>query len=78
MKKEKTFEESLKLLEENVSLLEKGDIGLDESIKIYEESIALAKYCDETLKSAEKKVAVLLKGQDGKLREEEFKGAGDE
>ena len=32
-----TFEEALKKLEENVLNLEKGDLGLDESIIIYEE-----------------------------------------
>ena len=60
-----TFEEALKKLEENVLSLEKGDIGLDESIKIYEEGIKYSEYLLKKLDSAEKRVEELSAKNDG-------------
>ena len=60
-KKENTFEESLNRLQEISNMLENGDIGLEESIKLYEEGINLAKLCYTTLKDAELKVTELKK-----------------
>jgi len=60
-KKENTFEESLNRLQEISNSLESGDIGLEESIKLYEEGINLAKLCYTTLKDAELKVTELKK-----------------
>ena len=54
-----TFEEALKKLEESVLILEKGDIGLDESIKIYEEGIGYSDYLIQRLDSAEKRIEEL-------------------
>lgn len=58
-KKENTFEESLNRLQEISNSLESGDVGLEESIKLYEEGINLAKLCYTTLKDAELKVTEL-------------------
>ena len=60
-KKENTFEESLNRLQEISNSLENGDAGLEESIKLYEEGINLAKLCYTTLKEAELKVTELKK-----------------
>ncbi|MBI5730092.1 MAG: exodeoxyribonuclease VII small subunit [Ignavibacteriales bacterium] len=60
-KKENSFEESLNRLQEISNSLESGDIGLEESIKLYEEGINLAKLCYTTLKDAELKVTELKK-----------------
>jgi exodeoxyribonuclease VII small subunit len=54
-----TFEEALKKLEENVLSLEKGDLGLDESIIIYEEGTKYSDYLLKKLDSAEKRVEEL-------------------
>ena len=54
-----TFEEVLKKLEESVLSLEKGDIGLDESIKIYEDGIKYSDYLLQRLDSAEKRIEEL-------------------
>ncbi|MGC8554090.1 MAG: exodeoxyribonuclease VII small subunit [Candidatus Acidulodesulfobacterium sp.] len=54
-----TFEEALKKLEESVLSLEKGDIGLDESIKIYEDGIKYSDYLLQRLDSAEKRIEEL-------------------
>ena len=60
-KKENTFEESLNRLQEISNSLESGDVGLEDSIKLYEEGINLAKLCYSTLKEAELKVTELKK-----------------
>ena len=60
-KKENNFEESLNRLQEISNSLESGDVGLEESIKLYEEGINLAKLCYTTLKEAELKVTELKK-----------------
>jgi exodeoxyribonuclease VII small subunit len=53
------FESSLKKLEQIVKALESGDIGLQESIKKFEEGINLYKNCREHLENAEKKIKIL-------------------
>ena len=60
-KKENNFEESLNRLQEISKSLEGGDIGLEDSIKLYEEGINIAKLCYTTLKDAELKVTELKK-----------------
>ena len=60
-KKENSFEESLNRLQEISEALESGEVGLEESIKLYEEGINLAKLCFSTLRDAELKVTELKK-----------------
>lgn len=72
MKEEKTFEESLNELEEIATKLESGNLGLDEAIKEFEKGIKLSKECSEKLDEAEKKINILVQGEDGKLKEESF------
>lgn len=61
------FEESLKRLEQIVESLEKGTVTLEESLKMYEEGIALSKACLEELTTAELKLKKLRKDVDGTL-----------
>ena len=68
-KKENTFEESLNRLQEISNLLESEEIGLNESIKLYEEGIKLSKVCYESLKKAELKVIELKKDLEKDLNE---------
>jgi len=60
-KKETSFESSLQRLQEISDILERGEISLEESIKLYEEGIILAKNCYSTLKEAELKVTEIKK-----------------
>lgn len=60
-KKELSFEDSLQRLQEISDLLEAGDVSLEDSLKVYEEGIKLAKNCFDTLKQAELKVTELKK-----------------
>ena len=75
-KKEETFEDNLKRLQEISDLLEDGEIGLDESIKLYEEGIKLSKVCYNKLEAAELKITELKKqfenGMSGSLSTEEW------
>lgn len=57
------FEESIKELEKIVESLERGDIGLEESLDLFEKGIKLSKACNEMLDKAEKKVSVLINGE---------------
>jgi len=74
-KKEETFEDNLKRLQEISDLLEGGEIGLEDSINLYEEGIKLSKICYSKLESAELKITELKKqfenGLSGKLSSEE-------
>lgn len=60
-----SFEEAMKELEGVVDALEKGDVALDASIRLYERGAALKKRCEEELKRAEEKVAAITLGADG-------------
>lgn len=57
------FEESIKELEKIVAALERGDVGLEESLDLFEKGIKLSKACNEMLDKAEKKVSVLINGE---------------
>lgn len=66
------FEESLKQLESIVKDLEKGDLPLEESIRLFEEGIHLSAVCKEELDAAEGKVQILLRQRDGSVKPEPF------
>lgn len=71
----KTFEESMNELETIVTQLETGDITLDDSLKLFEEGIKLAKTCQSKLEEAEKKVKILTNAGNGEMTLEDFGGA---
>ena len=68
---EKKFEAAMKELEEIVKRLESGDLSLEESLKIFEEGIALSRYCFKKLEEAEKKISILINDEGG-IRQEPF------
>lgn len=61
MKKEMSFEDAMKRLQEIVQMLEDGETGLDESIKLFEEGAALSSVCYGKLQKAEQKITELSK-----------------
>ena len=71
-RKKKTFESSLARLEEIVKAMESGEAMLDETLSLYEEGVKLIQYCTKTLDTAEQKVKILQKGEDGTLEETDF------
>ena len=58
MSKEKinNFESNLKKLELIVDKLESGEIGLEESVKLYEEGMKIKKICDNKLQDIEMQI----------------------
>lgn len=68
----KSFEENMARLEEIVSLLEKGDAKLADSLALFEEGTKLAGLCASMLDEAEQKVVKLQKGPGGEPAELPF------
>ncbi len=56
-----TFENAMQRLEEIVAELEKGSLSLEQSLKVYEEGVELAKFCSAKLDETEKKLKRLVK-----------------
>ncbi len=56
---EMSFETAMRELEQVVGQLERGDVALEDSIKLYERGAELKKRCETKLKEAEEKVAVI-------------------
>lgn len=74
-----TFEKALAELEQIVAKLEKGGISLNESLALFEKGVKMSRFLRGELDKAERKVEILLKDEQGKLRTEEFEpetGAG--
>lgn len=68
----RSFEENMGRLEEIVSLLEKGDAQLADSLALFEEGTKLVSTCSAMLDEAELKVVKLQKGPDGAPVESSF------
>ncbi len=62
------FEDAMARLETIVTELEKGDLPLDELLRIFEEGIRLSKSCLKMLDDTERKVEILIQDKDGKKR----------
>ena len=61
-----SFEQALEALEKIVEDLERGEVPLDQSIRIYERGEALKAHCARLLKAAEDKVEKIRLSRDGK------------
>ena len=68
----KTFEQSMKQLEQIVQELESGDLPLEKAIKKFEEGIQLSKLCAQKLDETEKKVSMLVEDDHGNITEAPF------
>ncbi len=66
------FEDALARLETIVNELERGDLPLNDSLKIFEEGIKLSKTCLKMLDDAERKVEILVQETGGKKRLQAF------
>ncbi len=73
---EKRFETALARLEEIVQALEKGELPLEQSLKLFEEGVRLARYCTKRLDEAERKVEILLKDKEGNIAPQPFEEEG--
>jgi exodeoxyribonuclease VII small subunit len=62
----KNFEAGLQALEKIVRELERGDLPLEESLKLFEEGVRLSRECQERLNQAERRIEVLLRDGEGR------------
>ena len=70
--KQESFEQSLARLDEIVRHLEKGDLPLNDSLRLFEEGTGLIRRCGAMLDEAEQKVVMLKKGPDRQPQELPF------
>ena len=65
-----SFEESMSLLEELVKKLEGGNLDLDESLKVYENAVALREHCRKILDESDRKVQAIMETASGTKKED--------
>ena len=70
--KNTTFEANLKRLEQIVRAMERGDVALDESLKLFQEGTELVRSCGMLLDEAELQVTKILTDVNGAPVEEAF------
>jgi exodeoxyribonuclease VII small subunit len=68
----KNFETSLASLEQIVRELERGDLPLEDSLKLFENGVRLARECQDRLNQAERRIEVLMRDSDGRPVVSEF------
>lgn len=68
----KTFEASMQRLEQIVRAMERGDVALEESLKLFQEGTELVRSCEKLLENAELQVKMILTAADGSPVEEDF------
>ncbi len=60
-----TFEQAMGRMEEITARLADGNLGIDESLALYEEGVRLAAFCDEKLKDVQRKITNLQEKENG-------------
>ncbi len=70
--KNRTFEENMQRLEQIVRAMERGDVALEESLKMFQEGTALVRSCEKLLDKAELQVKKIATAADGSPVEEVF------
>ena len=68
----KTFEESMQRLEQIVRAMERGDVPLEESLKLFQEGTELVRSCNQLLENAQLQVKKIVTAPDSTPVEEEF------
>ncbi|MBE6933686.1 MAG: exodeoxyribonuclease VII small subunit [Ruminococcaceae bacterium] len=70
--KNTTFEANMQRLEQIVRAMERGDVALDESLKLFQEGTELVRSCGKLLDDAQLQIEKVVKGSDGNPTFEEF------
>ncbi len=68
-----TFEQSMARLEQIVRAMERGDVALEESLKLFQEGTELVRSCQKLLDEAQLQVKKIMTAPDGSPVEEEFR-----
>jgi exodeoxyribonuclease VII small subunit len=63
-----SFEEQLTALESVVERLERGELSLDESVRLFEEGVKLSNACKKELEAAEGKIQLLVDRGSGGMK----------
>ena len=71
-KENMTFEQSMARLEQIVRAMERGDVALEESLKLFQEGTELVRSCGKLLDEAQLQVKKIMVAADGSPAEEEF------
>ena len=71
-KKSKTFEESMNRLEQIVRAMERGDVPLEESLKLFQEGTELVQTCTKLLDDAQLQIKKVMTAADGSPVMEDF------
>lgn len=74
----KSFEQSLKQLEQIVRELESGDLPLELALKKFEEGVELSKFCSQKLEETERRITQLMQNSSGAVVEKPFPASDDE
>lgn len=72
----RSFEQNMQRLEQIVRSLERGDVPLEESLKLFQEGTDLVRACGTLLDKAEQQVKMIMPKADGTPEEGEFTDAG--
>ena len=70
--KNMSFEANMQRLEQIVRAMERGDVALDESLKLFQEGTELVRSCGKLLDEAELQVKMIMAVPDGNPTQEEF------
>ena len=68
----KSFEQNMARLEQIVRAMERGDVALEESLKLFQEGTELVRSCNKLLDDAQLQVKKIMTAPDGSPVEEEF------
>lgn len=69
----KTFEQSMQRLEQIVRAMERGEVELEESLKLFQEGTELIRSCGKLLEDAQLQVRKIMTAPDGSPVEEAFR-----
>ena len=70
--KKQSFEQNMERLEQIVRAMERGDVPLEESLKLFREGTELVQSCGKFLDEAELQVKQIAVAEDGRPVEETF------
>ena len=73
-----TFEEQMNALEAVVEKLERGELTLDDSVRLFEEGVRLSRACKAELDTAEGRIEVLMAPETGSVRTQPLEVEADE
>ena len=60
-----SFEEGLQSLKNQVAMLEKGNLPLDEALKVFRDAVDVGRFCNKKLEMAETEVQKIVEDADG-------------